>query len=163
MKRLFIIRHGKSAWDYESAGDIDRPLKIRGMEDGLRMAKRIKEMRLIPELIVSSNANRALHTASIFQRVLELPKDHFLLEPDLYLADVDEILNVIFGLEEEFSSIMLFGHNPGFTEVTNYLSRLNLMNMPTTGMAILEFDTDKWTEIARDKLKYEYFDFPRKS
>jgi len=161
MKRLFIVRHGKSSWDINSVKDPDRPLKERGISDGYEMAKRLADRKLVPERMISSNGIRALHTAVIFHRVLGLPKTSFVLDPDLYLATKDELLNSVFGLEDTINSVMIFGHNPGFTDLINYLSNLDLMNLPTTGIAILDFETDQWNEIGRDKLVNEYIDFPK--
>ena len=33
MKTLYIVRHAKSSWEYDSIEDIDRPLKKRGIKD----------------------------------------------------------------------------------------------------------------------------------
>jgi phosphohistidine phosphatase len=161
MKRLFIVRHGKSTWDYDSVKDIDRPLKERGISDGYEMAGRLMKKDLKPDLIVSSPGIRALHSAVIFHRVLKLPNLSLQINPEFYLADEDEILSVIYGFDDSIQSVMIFGHNPGFTNLVNYLSNLNVMNVPTTGLAILQFDTDKWNEIGRQKLVKEYFDFPK--
>ncbi len=161
MKRLFIVRHGKSSWDYDSVKDLDRPLKERGISDGYKMAERLVERELKPEIIISSPGIRALHSAVIFHRVLKLSREALRIDPDLYLADEQEILSVIYGLNDQINSVMIFGHNPGFTDFTNYISTLNLMNIPTTGLAILDFQIDNWNQIAREKLVKEYFDFPK--
>jgi len=161
MKRLFIVRHGKSSWDYDSVKDLDRPLKERGISDGYIMAERLVKRELKPELIISSPGIRALHSAVIFHRVLKMPPESINIDPDLYLADEDEILKLLYGLNDKVNSVMIFGHNPGFTDFTNYISNLNLMNIPTTGIAILDFEIGKWNELERGKLVKEYFDFPR--
>jgi phosphohistidine phosphatase len=163
MKNLFIVRHGKSSRDYDSIDDIDRPLKERGISDGYKMADRLLKRRLKPDLLVSSNASRAFHTAAIFHRVLNMGAENFRIEPALYLSGVDEILNVIFGIDDKINSLMIFGHNPGFTEISNYLSTMSIDNVPTTGMVHLVFDTMNWTTICRDVLVNESFDFPRKN
>ncbi|MFW5820306.1 MAG: SixA phosphatase family protein [Bacteroidota bacterium] len=162
MKNLFIVRHGKSTWEYDSIDDIDRPLKTRGIADGYWMAGSLRNQKLQPDLIVSSNACRAFHTATIFHRVLQMNTESFRIEPVLYLSGVDEILNVIYGVGDKINSLMIFGHNPGFTEISNHLSTMSIDNVPTTGLVHLVFDTLKWTKIGRDVLVKESFDFPRK-
>lgn len=162
MKRLYIIRHGKSSWDHEGTQDIDRPLKERGVNDALKMAELVDHELERPQLIISSNAIRALHTAVIFHRVLKLPEASLTVNPDLYHADTSEILNIICTVEDSVDTLMIFGHNPGFTDFANYLSNLNLMNLPTTGMVTLDFDIETWTEVGNDKLVKERFDFPGK-
>ena len=39
MKNLIIVRHAKSSWEYQNIGDIDRPLKKRGINDAHLMSK----------------------------------------------------------------------------------------------------------------------------
>jgi len=163
MKRLYIVRHGKSTWDYDLVKDEDRPLKERGIADSYKMAERLAGNGNIPEMMISSTGIRALHTAVIFHRVFGLPKQALCIDPDLYLADENDLMDIIFGFDDKVHSIMIFGHNPGFTDLANYLSNLNIMNIPTTGIVILDFDIEKWTETGRDKITKEYFDFPRKS
>ena len=162
MKRLFIVRHGKSDWEFESVKDFDRTLKERGISDGHMMAQMLASEGLIPEMILSSNANRALHTAVIFHRVLEMKPDAFRIEPDLYLAEVDETMDILFGIDDSIQSVMIFGHNPGFTELANYLSRLNISNIPTTGIVMLDFKTEKWTGISKGVIAGERFEYPGK-
>ncbi len=116
-----------------------------------------------PDLIISSNACRALHSAVIFHRVFGLAPALLQTDPHLYLAGIDEILNVIYGNDDENRSLMIFGHNPGFTDIANYLSNMDISNVPTTGVVILEFDTDRWIDIDRKLVTNEIFEFPRKN
>ncbi|WP_286743522.1 SixA phosphatase family protein, partial [Roseivirga sp. UBA1976] len=63
MKRLLIVRHAKSSWDFPELSDFERPLNHRGEKDVPDMATRIKKLGLKPELMISSPANRAITTA----------------------------------------------------------------------------------------------------
>lgn len=163
MKTLIMVRHGKSDWEYESVRDIDRSLKERGIRDGYKMAGKCADRGLNPELIVSSTATRAAHTAIIFNRVLRMSGESLVFTEDLYLSDMDGILSVIYGFDDSLDRIMIVGHNPGFTDLANYLSNLNIMNVPTSGMVVLQFDTGSWSRISRDNLGSAEFDFPRNS
>jgi len=139
-KVLFIVRHGKSGWDYPSVADIDRPLIDRGIRDGYDMANRTLNKKFQPQLIISSPAIRALHTATIFSRVLGLTPDRISIKEEIYLAEKQEILSVIAAADNLLQSLMIFGHNPGFTDLVNHLSGLRLDNLPTTGFVMLKFD-----------------------
>ncbi|MCF8380943.1 MAG: histidine phosphatase family protein [Bacteroidales bacterium] len=160
MKTLMIVRHGKSDWEFHSVKDIDRTLKERGINDGYFVANKILKKGVIPEIIISSTANRAFHTALIFSRVLGIKSASIIADESLYLSDVDEILSVIYACDDSLDRVMIFGHNPGFTELTNYLSHLNISNLPTTGVATLVFDTDSWTEISKSKVINEDIEYP---
>ena len=161
MKTLYIVRHGKSSWEFEKVKDIDRPLNERGIHDGADMAGRLKKMGRKPELIISSPATRALHTATIFLRTLEVPDKNIIIDRDLYQADIEDVLDVIAGIDEAVDSVMIFGHNPTVTDLANELTTLRLDNVPTTGIVIIEFNTSKWTELDKHHVSYQYFDYPK--
>ena len=59
-KILGIIRHGKSTWDYGSVSDLDRPLKESGINNTIDISQKIKKQDMMPDLIISSPAIRAL-------------------------------------------------------------------------------------------------------
>lgn len=160
-KILFIVRHGKSTWDYPGVADIDRPLKDRGINDAYEMAKRILKKNIRPDSIISSPAARALHTAIIFSRVFEYSTDEIIINQDLYLADAAEIMAVITATDNSRKSLMIFGHNPGFTEIANFLSGLNIENLPTAGLVMLKFNTESWKGVSKKCLADEFFDFPQ--
>ncbi len=162
-KLLFIVRHGKSTWDYPAVSDIDRPLKDRGIKDAYEMANRVLKNAILPDAVISSPAARALHTAIIFSRVLNFPADEIIINQDIYLAEYLEIMSVITSTDDSRKSLMIFGHNPGFTELANYLSRLNIDNIPTAGLVMLRFKADSWKGIGRKCLSSEFFDSPHNS
>ena len=161
-KILHIVRHAKSSWDYESISDFDRPLKPRGIVNAHEMARRMNIRNTLPSLIISSPANRAFHTALIFARVIELPFNHIRIDPDLYGSDVDTLYHIIKDLDDKFRSVMIFGHNPEFTNLANFLAKDPIDEVPTCGMVSISFDTEKWKDIGKDRVKQVFFDFPKK-
>lgn len=159
-KTLFVVRHAKSSWDYPAVSDIDRPLKERGIKDAYEMANRVLKKACLPDSIISSPALRALHTAIIFSRVITFPADEIIINQDLYISQADQILSVIMATDNSRKSLMIFGHNPGFTELVNYLTELEIDNLPTTGLVMIRFKTDMWKGISKKCHIVEYFDFP---
>ncbi|MEP0712905.1 MAG: histidine phosphatase family protein, partial [Algoriphagus sp.] len=63
MKKIILVRHGKSAWNNSELTDHDRPLATRGLNDVPMMALRLKEKGLTPDLIITSSAIRATQTS----------------------------------------------------------------------------------------------------
>ncbi len=59
---LLILRHGKSDWD-AGTDDYHRPLMDRGKRGAQRMGIWLLQRQLLPDLIISSPAERALVTA----------------------------------------------------------------------------------------------------
>jgi phosphohistidine phosphatase len=161
-KQLFIVRHAKSSWDYEDISDIDRPLSIRGITDAGVMAGRLKSNGDIPSLMISSPACRAIHTATIFARVLKFPWEQLTIAEKIYPGSINDILNILEKIEEPNSSVMIFGHNPAFTELANYFLKYPVDNVPTAGVVTLNFAGDSWKNLRESKAKSELIDFPKK-
>jgi len=162
-KTLHIVRHAKSSWEYENISDIDRPLKLKGIKNAYEMARRMKLRNELPDLIIASPANRAFHTAAIFTRVFELMFKNLIIDENLYTSDEETILNLIRGTDNSVSSLMIFGHNPDFTNFANIYVKNAILNIPTSGIVTFIFDIDSWENIHRNKLVSEKFDFPKKS
>ncbi len=161
-KTLYIVRHGKSAWDYENVSDIDRPLKLRGIRNAYEMARRLKIDCKVPEVFISSPANRAIHTATIFINVYELSYNKLYVDERLYGCGVDEIINLIRSQPSSVSKLMIFGHNPDFSELTRSFAKKPFIELPTCGIAIFDFQCSDWEQIEKSNMENECYDFPKK-
>lgn len=163
MKTLFIVRHGKSSWDDPGLSDQDRPLKTRGVRDATLMAEKLKAAGLIPDKIVSSPANRALHTAEIFAGTFGYSIDNLQISEALYFSGAEAIIRIVQQTPDSINRLMIVGHNPDFTEIVNRFSSSSLYNLPTAGVVVFEFNTDAWREVSRSNLVKDAYEFPGKS
>ncbi|GCD80324.1 SixA phosphatase family protein [Schleiferia thermophila] len=161
MKTLYLIRHAKSSWDFDNIPDLDRPLNGRGVNDAYESSKYLRVNGDIPELIISSPATRALHTAMIFARQFGIPFSMIQIDPMLYDAPAEQIANVIKKVSNEYQKIMVFAHNPGITEFVNHAINHHIDNVPTTGIACLVYPIDDWKNI-NTKAELRFFDYPKK-
>jgi phosphohistidine phosphatase len=159
---LTIVRHGKSSWDYTGIQDADRPLIERGILANHQSAKRFAGKYAAPDLLISSPAARALNTAVIFLTELKLPASNLIIEPSLYLTDVNHVLSLLETLGDSVLSVMLFGHNPCFTDLANHFLKTKTENVPTSGYVRLEFNASSWTDISEENLVTETLDYPNK-
>src|SRR5687768_11287079 len=137
-KELIIIRHAKSDWENTNLKDFDRPLNKRGKANAPEMAHRLLNQNIIPQLIVSSPALRALTTAKFFADTWQIPLKEIKQEPSIYEAGVKTLLKVVNQFDNQFDKIAMFGHNPGFTDLVNYFDGF-IDNMPTCSVVLLEF------------------------
>jgi phosphohistidine phosphatase len=163
MKTLFIVRHGKSSWDDPGLSDQDRPLKNRGIRDATLMAEKLKAAGLIPDRILSSPANRALHTAEIFAAILGHAPENLQVSNTLYFSGAEAIIRLVQQIPDSTERLMIVGHNPDFTEIVNSFSSTSLYNLPTAGVVVFEFNTDSWKEISRSRMVNDLYEFPGKS
>jgi phosphohistidine phosphatase len=161
MKRLYIVRHAKSSWDNPLLDDFSRPLNDRGKRDAPRMAKRLKEKNIFPDLMLASPARRALATCKKMAEVLGYAEDKIKTERGLYHADESQILEVVTAIKDKHDTVMIFGHNPGLTSFVNKLGNQNFDNVPTCGIAAYEFEVDTWKEVAFGKGRLLFYDYPK--
>ena len=163
MKTLTIVRHAKSSWKDATLPDRKRPLNRRGERDAPEMGRRIKEHGIRPSLIISSPATRAWTTARIVADAISYPREFLHKEDDLYLASVDEILDVIVAQDAGFNNLMLVGHNPGLTDLVNYFVPGLTANLPTAGVVTVEIDSDDWSLYDRPEATLLVHDWPKKT
>ena len=160
-KRITLLRHAKSSWKDASLADRDRPLNRRGNKTAPDMGKRLAELGVRPSLLLTSPAKRTRETARLIARELNYPLEFIQSESELYLATPETILQVVARQDNGFNDVMLFGHNPGITELANRLGDRNIDNVPTCGMVGIELDVKEWTEIVAADGKTVFFDYPK--
>ena len=160
-RKLFIIRHGKSSWDNEGLDDIDRPLAERGIRGADTMARRLMDRGLVPDLLFTSPANRAINTALIMARIWELDPSSLQVHDEIYMAYVSEILEVIARAPDGVRNLAIFGHNPTFTELANVFLKDPMDNLPTAGVVVVSLDSDSWQGIGRNQVTQCQVDYPK--
>ena len=161
-KILHIARHAKSSWDFEDISDIDRPLNPRGVQSAYLMAKRFGMKNKLPDLVITSPANRALHTAVIYARVIKMPWEKILINENIYTGNAGEIIDVIESVDNTHDILMVIGHNPAFTSLANHFVGDQIDNIPTAGIVSLTFQENSWAGIGQARPQKEYFDYPKK-
>jgi phosphohistidine phosphatase len=148
MKTLYLLRHAKSSWDNSAILDFDRPLNKRGLETAPFIGKVIYDKQIQPDLILSSPAKRAKHTAILVKETAQLSAQ-IKYEEKIYEASRIKLVEIISDLEEEFKSVLLVGHNPGLECFTNYFTD-KMPNIPTACLLKININVEKWSEIAEN-------------
>jgi phosphohistidine phosphatase len=162
MKRLALLRHAKAKPPSFALADPDRTLSERGEKDAALMGLRLKTLKARPSLILTSPAKRASRTAQLVAEVLQYPREFMHTEPGLYMASPEEILAVIGNQDDEFSDLLLVGHNPGLTDLANrLLPELQLDNLPPGGVVAMDCQTARWVELGAAPTTLAYYDYPK--
>ena len=145
MKTIIFLRHSKSSWDYD-VSDVNRPLN----EFGIKKIKKVSNLSIDTfnqvEIFFSSPANRAIHTCIILANSLEIDLKKIIICKELYTFDMFEVFDFIKQINDKYSNIVLVGHNPAYTEISNYFSENKILNLPTARWFCLKFDTDSWSK-----------------
>jgi phosphohistidine phosphatase len=145
MKTLFILRHAKSSWNEPDLSDFERPLNRRGLEAAPLIGETMKKNQFQPDLIVSSPAKRAAQTANLVKEAAEIGGE-IRFDERIYEASPARLLEIISEQNEKTDSVMLVGHNPGFEGLVRALTG-ETHSMPTAALAVIDLQTDKWSEV----------------
>ena len=144
MKNLLLMRHAKSDWDDNRLSDFDRPLSERGEYDAPRMGRVLKYEDLVPDLILSSAAERARTTAELVADGCGYEKD-ILTTRELYMAYIDHYYEMVSALPDTLQTVLVVGHNPG---IEAFLSKLIMswQGMTTANIAQVSLPLDHWAD-----------------
>ena len=146
MKRVVIVRHAKSV-HYGYDNDFNRDLTDRGETDAEKISLKLHAMNLLPDLVVSSPATRALHTATIFCHNLNYNPDKIQQQQDLYDGlTTQELVDFLQKLPEEMKTVYIFGHNPSVYYMVYNLVKYFNSDMPTCSTVALDFEVEKWKD-----------------
>jgi len=86
------------------------------------------------------------------------------LKNNLYShASLNSFAEIIETAADNINTIILFGHNPSFTEIPDRLSRDGCDFLPKSGIVSLSFKTETWKGIVHNKGKIEFFLKPDKT
>lgn len=141
MKKLYLIRHAK-AEDYSFAKkDYDRNLVAKGKERAKQIATLLKEeLVLTPQSrVLSSSANRAIQTAELFCKILNYPVTEIRQDKNIYEARYLDILTSINQTSGSVENLLVFGHNPGLSDLAHYLTD-TYIDLKTAHIAVIELE-----------------------
>lgn len=150
MKTLYLIRHAKAEDHGLLKNDYNRNIISKGKERAIRIANELATQLKIDSntLVISSSANRAKQTADIFCEILGYPLADIQETKEIYEAHFIDILRIINGMPNKVDKLLVFGHNPGLSNLTNYLSHAEV-DLATSNVAILTLpDNFNFSELA---------------
>ena len=137
--RLLILRHAKSSWADASADDWSRPLTDRGRRDATRVGALLRRLSLVPDLIISSDADRAHTTARIvadasgYAGKIQLSSSLYHAKPEAVIAVLQEVKTAT------GRTIMIVAHNPGLEDLVAQLTGVHRFELGSS--FTLRFDT----------------------
>lgn len=148
MKTLLIMRHAKSSWENSRLSDHERPLNKRGQQDAPQMGRLLKEQDLVPKLIISSTAERALTTAELaalasdFEGEIRTTRRFYHADPETYVAVLREVA-------DQFNRVMIVGHNPGMEMLVDDLTGTG-ERFTTANIAHVQLPLESWAQLDED-------------
>lgn len=145
MKTLFVLRHAKSSWDDADLADFDRPLNDRGRSTAPFMGELMEKNGFSPDVILSSPAVRARVTASLAKEAGNINAE-IVHDESIYEASMVTLLKIASGIDDQYRSAMIVGHNPGMEGIVRQLTGRSEA-MPTAALAVIDLDVGSWQNI----------------
>ncbi|WP_274475537.1 SixA phosphatase family protein [Mangrovimonas aestuarii] len=156
MKKLTLVRHAKSSWDYE-VDDFDRPLATRGITDAILISNLLKAKNYKPQKVFSSPAKRAFQTCNILMANLKVPLESVKTSETLYDFGGHQLTSFIKDINDKYDNVMVFGHNHAITAFSNAFGDKGFDNVPTCGTVMFEFNIVHWKDLNKGITVMHYF------
>jgi phosphohistidine phosphatase len=165
MRRIYLLRHAKSTWDEAGLADEDRPLAPRGRRATKLLADHLRREGIEPELVLCSSARRTRETLEGIAPAIGHGAS-VLIEPELYGASEDKLVERIRGTPDAVRSLMVIGHNPGIQAVAMRLAGSGedlervARKYPTGALATLDLE-GSWHELGPGAARLAEFVTPK--
>lgn len=161
MKQIILVSHAKAEKAKKDLEDLNRTLKKKGKKEATEMAAKMKEAGVLPDLILTSPAERASQTARLFAGKLKFDPAKIVETKELYTAtSVESFLKLIKGLEPQRNTVMLVGHEPTLSDLASQLVPDFNSQMPSPGVIVIEFKKNSWKQITRRSGVIKAVQFP---
>lgn len=131
------MRHAKSSWSDASLTDHQRPLNKRGQKAATAIGAALTARGYPPQLIWSSDSTRTRETA--MRLIRAIPGAQMVnYVSEFYHASPDDVLRYCQKTDEpDVDSLMLLGHNPGWSALYEYFSEKH-HGFPTAACAVFK-------------------------
>ena len=150
-----LLRHASADIEgFSQEDDHKKPLDDKGKIDCKNLSDWLRKSYLEFDLVITSDANRAMQTGSLVFEPLNISiKKNSLF----YLCSYEEIFKYVKNLNENISSVVVVGHEPSMSEVMKEMvgtTRPDLQKFLTTPylpctMAFIHVNKKYWGEIEK--------------
>ena len=154
MKYLLLVRHAEPHSSIFGQKDIYRSLNTRGNFDAKKMAQELKNKKYVPDIIISSPANRAISTSRIIAEIIKYPLSNIEINKNIYYSSWKDVLGIIQKVPDIHNSLMIAGHNPAFHYLAQILTGERILSFATCTMLYIQFDVEEWSKIEVGKKKF---------
>jgi phosphohistidine phosphatase len=161
MKKLYLIRHAKASKDRSGTDDHKRPLIETGIKRTQKVIQYFLDNKVSFDCMITSHASRAMDTAKLIAKGLGYPINDIVCDKRIYEMNESIYFTILSALNDSVTDVALIGHNPDITTFSNLFLDEKIINLPTSGVVCIEFDTNTWSEIKRAKHKVLFIISPK--
>lgn len=155
-RTLVLMRHAKSDWSGDES-DRERPIAARGKRQAKEAGRWLDEHLAELDFVVTSPAKRA---RSSWQVAGGECHHRPIVDTDerIYTMADSDLLATLHDIDDDISSTLLVGHNPGLDELVTRLTGQRV-DMVTSALAVLRF-SGRWRDLTRGSCQLEAFGRP---
>jgi phosphohistidine phosphatase len=147
VKKLFLIRHAEAEDQQRGESDFGRSLTRTGMRGAALAGKHLKDQAVVPDIFISSDAQRTRQTSETIADQLNF--DNVQFDNDIYEASIRILLRVITTIGEDKSTAIIVGHNPGISFLSEFLTGNLIGTVVPGGIVEINFNAISWSEISQ--------------
>ena len=158
-----MMRHAKSSWDEAGLKDFNRELAPRGEKAAPVMGHFLKMIDHVPDYIIASPAKRAKHTANL---VLDIccKSVKIIWDETLYTGSGKDYGKALQQVSEDYSNVLIIGHNPSIQEAAVYLFDANgtsAIHFSTACIVCMQLNGVKWSDVLPGKAQLDWMITPK--
>ena len=157
---LYLVRHAQSAEKQVNQNDFGRELTSTGVKQALLVGNYLLQQQIMPDVIMTSTAERARMTASVLADALKADPEKINLQEDLYEASTRTFFQFLTQLEDHLHHVLCVAHNPVVTYLAEYLTGAEVGDMVPAGMAMIKFNIQSWKEVSQGNGELENYITP---
>ncbi|PVX52590.1 phosphohistidine phosphatase [Balneicella halophila] len=162
MKRIILLRHAKTEpYDYHK-NDFKRNLTERGKADSHIITAVLERNGYKIDHIVSSSANRAQQTATLFAEDFNLDKELIECHQSIYDGlTTQDLLNLLSSTDDGIETLLFVGHNPDIARFAYRLTKDFSQHAPTCCAIVLETEIETWKNLGEKDFKLKDIFIPK--
>ena len=141
--------------------DFHRELSDLGRKQASLLGEHLAKCQLKIDAVCASASYRTLQTARRITQPLEV-RPRLIPTEEYYEATKNVMVAAVHQLEDLFHTIMIVGHNPSITLLSEYLTDESVGGFSPASFALITFDCDSWQEIIKGSGSLKDFYYPGK-
>ncbi|MBF96678.1 MAG: hypothetical protein CFH34_00208 [Alphaproteobacteria bacterium MarineAlpha9_Bin4] len=148
-----LLRHASAdVQGFNQENDHEKPLDNQGKIDSKNLSEWLKNNFVDMDLIISSDAIRAVQTSEIVFTPLGIS---FEKNSSFYLCNYEEIFSTIKRLDEEINNVVIIGHEPSISDAMRALAgsvrpdleKIFFASYQPCTMSFIYFNKNTWKKL----------------
>jgi phosphohistidine phosphatase len=159
-KHLYLLRHAASVEKHQHQHDKERELSQSGIQEAIQIGSFLSKSGIQFDRVISSSAARTTTTTQLITDAIRLSLEKVFYEDDLYTASVRTFFDDVCRLDDSLGHVMYVGHNPAISYLAEYLTKADISDMATCGLAMIKFNIQSWKDVSQGNGSLENYVYP---